>query len=147
MPRSLERESDGMAVALAIHLGVYCAVAACFALALYYLMQPTRLPNPGMAAYKPSPSTTGYAALLRAEREAAKRGVKVELEPETTGAAAPQAPDVKPDAKKAKAQGRTSGQSRTPPARRPQPAEPTIQPADPTTFAQQPFFSGHRPMY
>jgi hypothetical protein len=136
-----------MAVALAIHLGVYCAVAACFALALYYLMQPARLPNPGMAAYKPSPSTTGYAALLRAEREAAKRGVKVELEPETTGAAAPQAPDVKPDAKKAKAQGRTSGQSRTRPARRPQPAEPTIQPAEPTTFAQQPFFSGHRPMY
>ncbi len=147
MPRSLQRESDGMAVALAIHLGVYCAVAACFALALYYLMRPTRLPNPGMAAYKPSPSTTGYAALLRAEREAAKRGVKVELEPETTGAAAPQAPDVKPDAKKAKAQGRTSGQSRTRPARRPQPADPTIQPADPTTFAQQPFFSGHRPMY
>ena len=136
-----------MAVALAIHLGVYCAVAACFALALYYLMQPTRLPNPGMAAYKPSPSTTGYAALLRAEREAAKRGVKVELEPETTGAAAPQAPDVKPDAKKAKAQGRTSGQSRTRPARRPQPDEPTIQPAEPMTFAQQPFFSGHRPMY
>jgi len=147
MPRSLQRESDGMAVALAIHLGVYCAVAACFALALYYLMRPTRLPNPGMAAYKPSPSTTGYAALLRAEREAAKRGVKVELEPETTGAAAPQAPDVKPDAKKAKAQGRTPSQSRTRPARRPQPADPTTQPADPTTFAQQPFFSGHRPMY
>ena len=129
-----------MAVALAIHLGVYCAVAACFALALYYLMQPTRLPNPGMAAHEPSPSTTSYAAVLRAEREAAKRNVKVEVEPETTGAAAPQAPDVKPDAKKAKAQGRTSGQSRTRPARRPQPA-------DPTTFAQQPFFSGHRPMY
>jgi hypothetical protein len=136
-----------MAVALAIHLCIYCAVAACFALALYYLMQPTRLPNPGMAAHKPSPSTTSYAALLRTEREAAQRDIKVEPEPETTGAAAPPAPDVKPDAKNAKAQGRTPSQSRTRPTRRPQPAEATTQPAEPTTFAQQPFFSGHRPMY
>jgi hypothetical protein len=58
----------------------------------YYWMQPTRLPNPGMAALKPSSRTLSYVELLRSEREAAKRDVRVEPEPESVGAAAPQAP-------------------------------------------------------
>jgi hypothetical protein len=122
-----------------MHLCLYCALAACFALALYYLMQPIRLPNPGMAAHKPSHRTVNYVELLRSEREAAKREVTFEPEPETTGAATRQAPDVKPEAKKAKAQSTT--QNRTRPARR-QP-----QPPDTTHYAQEPFFGGYRPMY
>ena len=60
MPRALQRESDGVAAALAIHLCVYCAVGGLFALGLYYLMQPTRLPNPGIAALNASPITLSY---------------------------------------------------------------------------------------
>ena len=97
MRRSWERGSDGVAGALVMHLCVYCAVGACFALALYYLMQPTRLPNPGMAAHKPSPTTLNYVEALRSEREAAKRNVRLEPEPETTGAATRQVDHVKPE--------------------------------------------------
>jgi hypothetical protein len=117
---------------------MYCAVAACFALALYYVMQPTRLPNPGMAAHKSSPRAFSYVELLRSEREAATRDVRFEPEPETTGAADRQVPEVKPDVKKAPA---TTSPGRPRPARRPP------QPAEPTTFAQQPSFEGYRPMY
>ena len=138
MRRSWERDSDGVAAALAIHLSLYCAIAACFALVIYFLMQPTRLPNPGMAAHKPSPTTLNYVEALRSEREAAKRNVRLEPEPETTGAATRQVDDVKPETKKPKTQ--TTSQSRTRPARRQQ------QP-DTTHYAQQPFFGGYRPMY
>jgi hypothetical protein len=139
MRRSWERGSDGVAGALVMHLCVYCAVGACLALALYYLMQPTRLPSPGMAAHKPSPTTLNYVEALRSEREAAKRNVRLEPEPETTGAATRQVDDLKPETKKPKTQ--TTRQSRTRPARRQQ------QQPDTTHYAQQPFFGGYRPMY
>jgi hypothetical protein len=143
MPRSLQREPDGVAAALAIHLSLYCAVAALFALVLYYFMQPTRLPNPGMAAHNASARTVSYVELLRSEREAAKRKANaravVMAEPETTGAATREATDVKPETKKAKAQ--STSQSRTRPVRRQQ------QPPDATHYAQQPFFGGYHPMY
>ena len=131
-----------MAAALAIHLCVYCAVGGLFALVLYYLMQPTRLPNPGIAALNGSRTTISYVEWLRSEREAAKsaaanRDVKFEPTPETTGAAARQAPEAKPEAKKAKA---AQAQRRPRPARRPQPAETTH-------YAQQPSFGGYQPMY
>jgi hypothetical protein len=141
MPRPLQQEPDGVAVALAIHLSLYCAIAACFALVIYFLMQPTRLPNPGMAAHKPSPTTLNYVEALRAEREAAKRNVRLEPEPETTGAATRQVDDEKPETKKPKTQ--TTSQSRTRPARRQQ----QQQQPDTTHYAQQPFFGGYRPMY
>jgi hypothetical protein len=140
MRRSWERDSDGVAGALVMHLCVYCAVGACFALALYYLMQPTRLFNPGMAAHKPSPRTVNYVELLRTEREAAKRNVSFEREPETTGASPPQLPEVRPEMKKARAQSTAQSPSRGRSARRSQPAEPTV-------FAEQPSFGGYRPMY
>jgi hypothetical protein len=139
MRRSLQPEPDGLPMALAIHLFLYCAVALCFALVVYYLMQPTRLSNPGIAAHKSSPVTLNYLEVLRSEREAAKRYVRLELEPETTGAATRQAPDVQPKTKKAEAQ--STNQGRTRPARRQQ------QPPDTTHFAQQPFFGGYQPMY
>jgi hypothetical protein len=137
MPRSLRCEPDGVAVALVIHLSLCCAVAAVFALVVYYLMQPTRFPNPGMAAHKSSPLTVSYVELLRSEREATQRAVKFKPEPETTGAATREAPGVKPEAQKPK----NRSQSRTRPVRRQQ------QPSDTTHYAQQPFFSGYRPMY
>jgi hypothetical protein len=152
MPRALQSESDGMAAALAIHLCAYCAVGALFALLLYYLMQPTRLPNPGIAALKTSPTTVSYVEWLRSERDAAKRGavkrdLKVEPEPETTGAAARQTPEPNPEAKKTKA---AQVQQRTRAARRPQPADTTHyaqHPPETTHYAQQPSFGGYQPMY
>jgi len=135
----LKSHSDGVAGALAMHLCLYCAVAACFALVLYYFMHPTRLPNPGMAAHTSSRPPVNYLELLRSEREAAKREVRLEPEPETTGTTTRQASDVKPETKKAKAQ--STSQSRTRPVRRQQ------QPPDATHYAQQPFFGGYHPMY
>jgi hypothetical protein len=146
MPRALQRESDGVAAALAIHLCVYCAVGGLFALGLYYLMQPTRLPNPGIAALNASPITLSYVEWLRSEREAAKRAavrrdIKVEPEPETTGAAPRQAPEAKPEVKKPKA---TRAQQ-TRPARQLGPAGTTHYAQQP--YAQQPSFGGYQPMY
>jgi hypothetical protein len=138
MPRSSQRYSDGLASSLAIHLCLYCAIAACFALVMYYLMQPTQLPNPGMAALKPSRTTTSYIELLRSEREAAKADVKIERELETTGAATRETSDINPETKKAKAQ--TSTRSRNHVA-------PRTQPAEMPHYAQQPSFDSYKPMY
>jgi hypothetical protein len=56
-PFMARRHSDGVPVALAIHLGMYCAVAVFFAFGVYEFMQPTRNTNPGLAAYEPPPAT------------------------------------------------------------------------------------------
>jgi hypothetical protein len=48
---------SGLAVALAIYLGVYVGLAVCFAAGLNWLMRPSVFPNAGLAAYKPPPST------------------------------------------------------------------------------------------
>jgi hypothetical protein len=149
MPRVVQRDSEGLAAALAIHLSMYCAVGALFALVLYYLMQPTRLPNPGVAALKVSTPTLSYVESLRSEREAAKRGVvkdaavKRAPEPETTGAAVRHdAPEAKPDAKKARA---APVEHRTRAARRPHPADTPRYAQQP--YAQQPFSGGYQAMY
>jgi hypothetical protein len=125
-----------VATGLAMHLCLYCAAAACFAFGLYYLMQPTRLVNPGLAAYKPPSPTVAHAPPLKLEREAITPVARVEPEPETVGASAPQ----QPEPKKAKAQVKTQSANRARPVRRPQPAEPL-------NYAYQPFFGGYRPMY
>jgi len=57
MAGNFPSRSDGLDAALAIHLTLYCAVAACFGLGLFVLMQPSRGENPGLAAYKPPPAT------------------------------------------------------------------------------------------
>src|SRR5262249_19106227 len=49
--------SDGLDAALGIYLVAYSVVAACFALGLYALLQPSKSPNPGTAAYNPPPGT------------------------------------------------------------------------------------------
>jgi hypothetical protein len=140
MPRPLQRDSHGVAGALAMHLCVYCVVAACFALALYYLMQPSRLPNPGMAAHNASPRTLNYIEVLRTEREAAKRNVGLKREPETTGASTPQLPEVKPEVKRARAQSTAQNPSRKRSVRRSEPDEPPA-------AAEQPPSGAYRPMY
>jgi hypothetical protein len=53
MTKYSRAQTNGLEVALAIHLSIYCAAAACFALGFYVLMQPSRHANPGMSAYKP----------------------------------------------------------------------------------------------
>jgi hypothetical protein len=49
------RRSDSENVALAIYASVCCGITVCLALGFYGLMQPTRIVNPGLAAYKPPP--------------------------------------------------------------------------------------------
>jgi hypothetical protein len=138
MRRSSQRYSEGLASSLAIHLCLYCALAACFALVMYYLMQPTRLSNPGMAALKPSRTTTNYIELLRSEREAAKADMKIERDLETTGAATRETSDIKPETKKAKPQTSTRSQNHV---------APRTQPAEMPHYAQQPSFDSYKPMY
>jgi len=135
MSRSSERDPDGVAGALAMHLCFYCAVAACFALVLYYLMQPTRLPNPGMAAYKPPlGALAAQTVLLRFGTEPIKAA---EPEPETTGAAPALA--AKPEAKEGKKVKAGASQGGTRSAQRRQPVETR-------SYAAEPSF-GYRPMY
>jgi hypothetical protein len=55
--RCSRRHIDGATVALAIYAVICCAVTVCLALGLYELMQPRRIANPGLAAYKPPPGT------------------------------------------------------------------------------------------
>jgi hypothetical protein len=58
--------------AIGIYLCTICALVGCFFVGLYELMQPTRYPNPGLAAYKPAP-TIAYVEQLRNEREPSGR--------------------------------------------------------------------------
>src|SRR5215469_8800559 len=96
MRRSSEEDPDGVAVALAEHLCMYCAGAGLIAFALYYAMQPTRVANPGLAAYRPPPRTVmTYTVPLTFEREAITPAAVPASEPETVGASAPQLPEVK----------------------------------------------------
>ena len=55
--RCSRRHIDGATVELAIYAVICCAVTVCLALGLYELMQPRRIANPGLAAYKPPPGT------------------------------------------------------------------------------------------
>jgi hypothetical protein len=99
MARFSQRANDGVASALGIHLFLYCAVAGCLVFGLYALMQPSRSPNPGLAAYKPLPGTVvNYAAPAQARERTEPPAAAVLLapEPETTGLAmrAPEPPAV-----------------------------------------------------
>jgi hypothetical protein len=89
---------EGVTAALGIHLVVYCAVGACFALGLYALMQPTRGSNPGLAAYEPPPGTVvryGKPFRMKSVAEPIAPVAPIAPETETTGRATPE-PDVKP---------------------------------------------------
>jgi hypothetical protein len=95
-----QRYDDGLATALCMHLCIYCAAAACFALGFYVLMQPSRSPNLGLAIYKPPPATvitSGLPARL-SDRERNAPFVVMRAEPETDARATPPAPQTMPPA-------------------------------------------------
>jgi hypothetical protein len=143
MRRSSERDPDGVGVALAEHVCMYCAGAGLIAFVLYYSMQPTRLINPGLAAYNPPPRTViTYAGPLRTEREAITPAAVVAPEPETVSASATVGASALqlPEENKAKSQVKAQSPSRARPVRRPQPE-------NPTNYAYQPSFGDYRPMY
>jgi hypothetical protein len=122
---------------------MYCAGAGLIAFALYHSMQPTRLINPGLAAYKPPPRTVvTYAGPLTTEREAITPAAVVAPEPETVGASAAVGASALqlPEENKAKSQMKAQSPSRARPVRRPQPE-------NPTNYAYQPSFGDYRPMY
>jgi hypothetical protein len=90
------RPDTGLNAALALYLVVYCAVAGCFGLTLYLLLQPAQNPNVGLAAYTPPPGTVvAYVPANRPQAErspepavtVADRPAVPNAEPETTGAA------------------------------------------------------------
>ena len=138
MRRSSEEDPDGVAVGLAEHLCMYCAGAGLIAFALYYAMQPTRVANPGLAAYKPPPRTVmTYTVPLTFEREATTPAAAAAPEPETVGASLP-------EAKKAKPQSKEQVKAQRPPRARPTRPQ---QPEQPTSYAYQPSFGEYRPMY
>ena len=96
---------DSVTAALGIHLMVYCAVGACLAFGLYALLQPSRTPNSGLAAYGPPPGAVvkyGKPSLATRVAEpiapAGQPNVPVALidpEPATTGRSTPE-PELKP---------------------------------------------------
>jgi hypothetical protein len=104
-------------------------------------MQPTRVANPGLAAYKPPPRTViTYTVPFTVEREAITPADPAASEPETVGASAPQLPDVK----KAKPQAKEQVKAQRPPRARPVRPQ---QPEQPTNYAYRPSFGEYRPMY
>jgi hypothetical protein len=60
--KSSHTSYSGLTGALAITLGLYVSVGACFAAGLYWLLQPRVIANSGLAAYKPPPKTVMTSA-------------------------------------------------------------------------------------
>ncbi len=149
MAKHSRARPDGLEVALAIHLGVYCAAAACFALGFYALLQPSRYPNPGMSAYKaPSAMVVTYLPSIRNGGQpgpftavAAENGKPETTKPETAKpetnaraqATAPQRPTQEATAEAPKRQ-RAAGAPKE--RREPWPR-----------YAEQPTFGGNRPWF
>ena len=95
---------DSVTAALGVHLIVYCAVGACLAFGLYALLQPSRAPNSGLAAYEPPPGTVvkyGKPSLAPtvseplAPVEQPMAPALIDQEPATTGRTDPE-PKLKP---------------------------------------------------
>src|SRR5262249_16195225 len=106
LPRSLRmhghpRRHDSLGVALALYLGLYCAIAAGLAFGVYDWMRPSPHATPGVAAYKAPPATVlGYAPALPRLADAAVATAAV-AEPEPGAPAPPPSPPSeaqKPDA-------------------------------------------------
>src|SRR5438132_9446457 len=98
MARHYREQSDGLEVAPAILLGLYCAVAGCFAFGLYALHQPTRLSNPALSAYQFPPATIvtyGRSPRLSDAPQPIPLVEAAAPEPETTGTTAQGRNDVK----------------------------------------------------
>ena len=98
------RRPDSVTAALGIHLIVYCAVGACLVFGLYALLQPSRAPNSGLAAYEPPPGAVVKYGKPSLATTVAEPIAPVELpiaaaapgdpEPATTGRSTPE-PELK----------------------------------------------------
>jgi hypothetical protein len=156
MPRSRSRAYGGAAWGLAVYFAASCAVAGSLVSGMYNLMQPTRVQNPGVAAYKPPPAVafnfTGYA---RPASEVPPP-VAVAMEPvvETVAVALPQvevkrAPEVKKETPSPRRQAARRQERRSPRTdyayQRYQPYQPYqgYQPYQPYRL----YMSGSRPGY
>jgi hypothetical protein len=94
---------DSATAALSIHLMVYCAVGAFLAFGLYALLQPSRTPNSGLAAYEPLPGTvvkygkpsltTGFAEPIAPVEQSIAPAI--DPEPATTARSTPE-PGLQP---------------------------------------------------
>jgi hypothetical protein len=91
--RSTRIASDGLDAALGIYLVVYSVAAACFALGLYALLQPSKSSNPGTAAYNPPPGTVISYVPPRSSPPPDTDGRAAASEPATTMGFADQAPN------------------------------------------------------
>ena len=85
------QETEGVGVALGIHLSIYSFVFVLFAVWLYSVLQPKQVANPGLAAYKPPPATViSYELPTRLLAQHGQPPLLAELPPtpeadETTG--------------------------------------------------------------
>jgi hypothetical protein len=96
---------DSVTAALSIHLIVYCAVGACLAFGLYALLQPSRGPNSGFAAYEPPLGTvikygkpslaTGLAEPIASLEHGIAPAALIDAEQATTGRSTPE-PELQP---------------------------------------------------
>src|SRR5262249_48141957 len=100
MPRYPQSPNESAAAAPALHLSIYCAVAMACAGGFYQWMQPRRIENVGLAAYKPLPGTVvNYEAVVRRHDQPTAVAAAAAPEPAAVSAAPPPAPEAK--AKKA----------------------------------------------
>src|SRR5882724_6540601 len=144
-------QTDGLEAALAIHLCVYCAAAACFALGFFALLQPSRHPNSGMAAYKAPPAmVVTYLPSFRnsgdprsinsAEAKAAKSEIAKSETSKGQTAKAEAKPQTKPETAAQEARAEAAKRQRAASARKER-REPRME------YAEQPFSGGFRPSF
>jgi hypothetical protein len=145
---------DGLDTALAICLGVYSFVAACFALALYALLQPSTSPNPGLVAYDPPPRTViTYAAPARLKGEPETDGfaaaAAIGPEPEQPTKEAANAEGNKTDAKKEEAKPEVKAQTkpRRTATRQRERQSPRWDYGQRWDYAAQPSYNNNRPWF
>jgi hypothetical protein len=85
-------QAEGTTAALGVSLLAYTVVFGLFAIALYWLLQPHRVQNPGLAAYEPPPGTViSYqlpARLLAQNGQAPPLAAVESAADETTGRSA-----------------------------------------------------------
>jgi len=141
MPRYPQSPNESAAAALALHLSIYCAVAMAFAGGFYELMQPRRIENVGLAAYKPLPGTVvNYEAVVRRHDQPIAVAAAAEPEPAPAKVTPPPAPEAK-EAKKA------SSEAKEERPKRPRTARSREYRDRMANYAFQPIFGGFRPWY
>jgi len=138
MARHFREKTEGLEAALAIHLIIYCTVAACFALGFYALLQPTRHANPGLSAYKPPPAmVVTYLPSIRNSDRSSTAVEAAAAKAQAAKAAMARSETAKPAAQEARAEARRQRAASARKERR----EPW------TRYAEQPMFGGSRPWF